>query len=243
MRNTHGKKNEPRERRRGNKREAEDEPSEDEEAGATGGGGPGGDDGGSSPSDGDDDGKSAEEESESEDSSEEYKRMAEELERRYAKHKEKKANKRKNRRKKAKAPTHRKHERQKRPKKHPKMRREERRNFLQQLDETPISSEGSEPEDEYYYEPEVFTAASARIYDPYDLKGVTAPILHYGDDATRESFRVKYLDYITKHQTKMRKRAPRDRVLPQSVVECMKPSLLSYVCKHLLSEKISHRQT
>lgn len=31
-----------------------------------------------------------------------------------------------------------------------------------------VSSEGSEPEDEYYFEPEIFTAASARIYDPYD---------------------------------------------------------------------------
>ena len=117
------------------------------------------------------------------------------------------------------------------------MRRQERRDYLRELRETPVSSEGSEPEDEYFYEVEIFAETSARIYDPYDLKGVTPPSLKYGDDASRESFRVKYLDYVTKHQTKMRKRAPRDRVLPQSVVECMKPSLLSYVCKHLLSPR------
>ena len=118
------------------------------------------------------------------------------------------------------------------------MRRQERRNYVQELYDTPVSSEGSEPEDEYFFDTETFAEASARIYDPYDLKGVTAPSLNYGDDASRrESFRVKYLDYVAKHQTKMRKRAPRDRVLPQSVVECMKPSLLSYVCKHLLSPK------
>ena len=35
----------------------------------------------------------------------------------------------------------------------------------------------------------------------------------------------------------MRKRAPRDRVLPQSAVEYMRPSLVDYVCKHLLRKE------
>ena len=35
----------------------------------------------------------------------------------------------------------------------------------------------------------------------------------------------------------MRKRAPRDRVLPRLVVECVRPSLLAYICKYMLKKK------
>lgn len=66
-----------------------------------------------------------------------------------------------------------------------------------------MSDEGSKPDDKYYHELEIFSASSARVCDPYDLKGIVAPQLNYGDDNTREAFRVKYLDYITKHQAKM----------------------------------------
>ena len=97
-----------------------DEPSEGEERSAgeraAGGGGDDGDDGdgGSSPSDGDD-GAAVGNESGSEDSSEEYRKKAEELQRSYALHKQRKAKKNKRKKNKAKVPTHRKHER-KRPK-------------------------------------------------------------------------------------------------------------------------------
>lgn len=165
-------------------------------------------------------------ESEPDDSSEEYRRKAEELQRKYKyeQHKRRKAERRR-RQQTRKQPPHRKHERKKHGKKHHKHRREERRKYTRDLYETPVSDEGSESDDQYYHAPEVFRASSARVYDPYDLKGIVAPQLNYGDDGTRETFRVKYLDYVTKHKAKMRKRASRDRV-----VECMKPSLLVYVC-------------
>ena len=197
------------------------------------------------PSDGSDDeddegssrgGSEKDETSDPDDSSEEYRRKANELQRKYEEHKRRKKERRR-RQQANKQPAHRKHQSKKRDKKHPKNRRAERRKYTQDLYDTPVSDEGSEPDDQYYYAPEVFTASSARVYDPYDLKGIVAPQLNYGDDATRETFRVKYLDYVTKHKAKMRKRAPRDRVLPQSVVECMRPSLLAYVCKHLLAPK------
>ena len=77
----------------------------------------------------------------------------------------------------------------------------------------------------------------SRSYDPFDLKGVDTPRVNDGEQASKDVFRVKYLEYLTKHNTKMRKRAPCDRVLPQSVVECTRPSLLEDVCKHLLKEE------
>ena len=56
--------------------------------------------------------------------------------------------------------------------------------------------EGSEPDDNYYFESEIFFSLSAKVYDPYDLKGVNAPTLSHGDNETREAFfRPKYLDY------------------------------------------------
>ena len=123
------------------------------------------------------------------------------------------------------------------PQKAPEHRRKERRHYTRDLLDTPDSSEGSGPDDDYFHAPEVFYPSSAKLYDPYDLKGVVSPNLNYGDDATRENFRVKYIDYVIRHKEKMRKRAPRDRVAPHSVVECMRPSLLTYVCKHLLKPK------
>ena len=84
---------------------------------------------------------------------------------------------------------------------------------------------------------EDYARALRRAYDPFDLKGVDAPTLQDGDRASRARFRIKYLDYVAKHKQKMRKRAPEDRFLPQAVVECIKPSLLAYICKHLLAEE------
>ena len=215
--------------------------SPDGAAEAGGGGGPpddpsesseGGDEEGNSRG-----GSSEEKESEPDDSSEEYRRKADELQRLYEEHSKRRKTERRKRQQARKQPTHRKHNRKKRDKKHPKHRHEERRKYTQDLYDTPLSDEGSEPNDQYYHAPEVFRASSARVYDPYDLKGIVVPQLNYGDDTSRETFRVKYLDYVNKHKAKMRKRAPRDRVLPQSVVECMKPSLLAYVCKHLLAPR------
>lgn len=69
-----------------------------------------------------------------------------------------------------------------------------------------------------------------RAYDPFDLKGVDAPRLNDGDQVSKDVFRVNYLEYLEKHNTKMRKRAPRDRVLPQSVVECSYVTCAARVC-------------
>ena len=93
-----------------------------------------------------------------------------------------------------------------------------------------MSDEGSEPDDQYYFAPEIFKASSARVYDPYDLKGIVAPQLNYGDDASRESFRVKYLDYVTKHKAKMRKRAPRDRVAATAISGGMYETFATGIC-------------
>ena len=124
-----------------------------------------------------------------------------------------------------------------RRKKHPKQRNKERARVKRDLKNTSTGSEGSESEDEHYWAETRTPLAQARAYDPYDLKGVNAPYLADGDQAAKDAFRVKYVDYVLRHKAKMRKRVPEDRVLPQSVVECIRPSLLLYICKYLLKKE------
>ena len=37
-----------------------------------------------------------------------------------------------------------------------------------------------------------------------------------------------------KHEAVMKKRTEQDRVVPKAVVECIKPALLAYICKHMI---------
>ena len=195
------------------------------------------------PSSGDDRdaGNAGDDSTESTESSGEYRA---ELKRLYAEHakrkRERKKSKRRKLRKKGTARDGHRHEVKK--KKHPKHRRRKRREYLKDLRSATSSDSGNSEEEEGYYGFEQsayadYSRAMRRAYDPFDLKGVEAPTLHDGDRGSRARFRVKYLDYVAKHKQKMRKRAPEDRVLPQAVVECIKPSLLTYICKHLLAEE------
>ena len=211
----------------------EEDESLDEAAMASGGGGPPDDPDGSSGDEHDEGdshgGSNSEEESALDDFSEEYRRKADELQRKYEEHKKRKVERRR-RQQMRKQPAHRKHNGKKRDKKHPKHRRAERQKYTQDLYDTPVSDEGEEPDDQYYFAPEIFRASSARIYDPYDLKGIVAPQLNYGDDASRESFRVKYLDYVTKHKAKMRKRAPRQGPSVTSIRGRMHEAYTTGIC-------------
>ena len=106
------------------------------------------------------------------------------------------------------------------------------------MDETNGSEEdeGEEDGDEYYHEPiNSVRYEMMHAYDPYDLKGVTAPWLQDGDRKARDEFRIKYIAYLQKHQNKMRKRPMHQRLLPATVVECIRPALLAYIRKHLLN--------
>ena len=81
----------------------------------------------------------------------------------------------------------------KREKKHPKHRRRERRQYVEDLDNTKESETDEEDGDEYYHEPvHSYRHEMMHAYDPYDLKGVTAPWLQDGDRKARDEFRVKY---------------------------------------------------
>ena len=213
---------------------------EEDEAGAPAGAGGPPDDDPSSNDEGD-----STEKSESTGSSEEYREEARKLQRRYEAHKKRK--KRRKEKKRARRKRGEGRQKEKRKKKHPKHRYAERREIKKGVHAaavTPFNEKA--PEDEGYFEPGFLSPGfdyrhmMSRAYDPFDLKGVDPPWLKDGDQASKDVFRVKYLDYLTKHNTKMRKRAPRDRVLPQSVVECMRPALLEYVCKHLLREQAPH---
>ena len=126
----------------------------------------------------------------------------------------------------------------KKRKKHPKHRRRERRQNKRDLDNTNESEESVEDGDVYYREPiHSVQYEMMHAYDPYDLKGVTPPYLQDGDRKARDDFRVKYIAYMQKHQNRMRKRPLHQRVLPATVVECIRPGLLAYICKHLLKKK------
>ena len=85
-----------------------------------------------------------------------------------------------------------------------------------------------------YGEVEPYYTIMRRAFDPFDLKGVNTPVLDDCDRAVRLVFRMKYLKYIQRHKLKMRKRRTDD---PQSVVECIKRSLLKYICKRMLSKE------
>ena len=111
--------------------------------------------------------------------------------------------------------------------------------MTQDLYEVPDTQPGSADEDLSFYGAEDYRhqVAMMRAFDPYDLKGVNSPWLTDGDRKSRDAFRIKYLAYLQKHKTVMRKRHPMQRVLPKTVVECIKPALLMYICKHLLDKK------
>ena len=72
------------------------------------------------------------------------------------------------------------------------------------------------------------------VYSSSDLKDVRAPWLKFGDGTARQEFRLKYLSYLQRHDTVMRRRPLGHRVLPQAVVECIEPDLLLYICMHEL---------
>ena len=98
------------------------------------------------------------------------------------------------------------------------------------------AEEGTIEGDDYYFAESKTLSRLNRAYDPFDLKGVIKPDLEDGDAEGRCIFRSKYLKYVDEHQAVMRKRAPSERVLPASVVECAKPSFLTYICKYVLKQ-------
>ena len=75
------------------------------------------------------------------------------------------------------------------------------------------------------------------VYGTEDLKKVNAPWLKYGDDAARKEFRARYLRYAQQHENVMRCRPPAHRVAPKTVVECLDPDLLLYVCMYELPRR------
>ena len=75
------------------------------------------------------------------------------------------------------------------------------------------------------------------LYSARDLDSVKAPKLSHGDRKSRKRFRVTYIDYVIAHEGVMRQRPANQRVLPKSVIECIKPSLLMYICKYELKRK------
>ena len=126
--------------------------------------------------------------------------------------------------------------RKKKKKKHPKHRRKSRKKAMTEFDALLAAPEGTVPGDEYYYEEKYQPYTNRRDYNPYDLKGINAPPLKDADEEARIIFRIKYLEYVRKHQAKQRKLPPQDRVLPASVVEYIRPALLTYICKHILKK-------
>lgn len=81
------------------------------------------------------------------------------------------------------------------------------------------------------------TQPSAVLYSADDLAKVHAPRLNYGDRSARKKFRVAYIKYVIAHETVMRSRPEAQRVHPRAVIECIKPSLLMYICKYELKRK------
>ena len=54
---------------------------------------------------------------------------------------------------------------------------------------------------------------------------------------TTKKFRNAYIKYGIAHETVMRQRPPGQQVAPKAVIECIKPSLLMYICKYELKRK------
>ena len=80
-------------------------------------------------------------------------------------------------------------------------------------------------------------APAAVLYTADDLSKVKPPRLNHGDRRARKKFRVSYIKYVIEHENVMRQRPPGQRVLPRAVIECVKPSLLMYICKYELKKK------
>ena len=75
------------------------------------------------------------------------------------------------------------------------------------------------------------------IYTANDLRGVKPPKLAFGDDAAIKEFRLAYIKYGQQHDNVMRQRPKSHQVLPRTVVECIDPDLLVYICKHELPKR------
>lgn len=75
------------------------------------------------------------------------------------------------------------------------------------------------------------------VYSDNDLRGVKAPELKFDDKKATKEFRASYLTYVTEHENKMRARPKDHRLLPKSVVECIDPDLLLYICQYKLDKK------
>ena len=94
--------------------------------------------------------------------------------------------------------------------------------------------------DEGFREPKPHVDAVPKnnvVYNGNDLEGVEAPELKYGDVKARKTFRPKYLTYLTEFDLVMRARPPGHRIHPKSVVECIEPDLLMYICMYELDPK------
>ena len=75
------------------------------------------------------------------------------------------------------------------------------------------------------------------VYGNGDLKKVNAPWLKFGDNTARKEFRARYLRYVQQHENVMRCRPHANRVDPKTVVECIDPDLLLYICMYELPRR------
>ena len=75
------------------------------------------------------------------------------------------------------------------------------------------------------------------VYSSKDLDGIKPPFLKFGDESALKQFRLTFIKYCQKHANAIRRRPYAHRVRPRSVVECIDPDLLMYVCNHELSRK------
>ena len=80
-------------------------------------------------------------------------------------------------------------------------------------------------------------APAAVLYSADDLAKVKAPYLSNGSRRDKEKFRNAYIKYGIAHEAVMLQRPPGQRVAPKAVIECIKPSLLMYICKYELKKK------
>ena len=74
-------------------------------------------------------------------------------------------------------------------------------------------------------------------YSSKDLDGIKPPFLKFGDESALKQFRLAFIKYCQKHANAMRRRPYAHRVRPRSVVECIDPDSLMYVCNHELPRK------
>ena len=91
--------------------------------------------------------------------------------------------------------------------------------------------------DRYREPPQVSAAPAAVLYSADDLAKVKSPYLSNGSRHDKKRFRNAYIKYGIAHEAVMRQRPLGQRVPPKAVIECIKPSLLMYICKYELKRK------